>query len=536
MRKILSILVLFLGVANVHGQTRFPIVPYPNKLVEGKGNFEFKTKLSVSLPEVFKSEFFTLKSIFHEEFIQLIPIEKGNVTVKLNPKISKEGYILDVNSDKIIIQAATKTGCFYAFQTIRQLMKMDGLGNITIPVCQIEDDPAFSWRAYMLDDAKNFQGKDVVKKILDQMALLKMNIFHWHLTEDSGWRVEIDKYPLLTQIGAWRDSTLLIEWKRDQKTGEFKRFNAGWNTDLRGGFYTKSDIREIVKYASKLHIQIIPEIDMPGHSIAAIAAYPWLSSTGKQIKVSSKNIGVTDVALNIADEKVYEFIENVLGEVVDLFPSKIIHIGGDEVKFDSWKNRKDVNEIMAKNNLKNFSDLHIYFNNRIAKYLKSKGCRMMGWNEIMGNIHEDKNEAKANFALDPNIIIDYWRGDTLLYKYAIEQGYDVVYNKGSDTYLSLPNEVLSLSKSYHISPIPQGISIEQKKRVKGLSVSMWGAITPKVLDVYQVTFPRIAAFAEVAWTREENKNFLRFSEGVEKLKKHWDKKGIYYHVGEKKNN
>jgi hexosaminidase len=533
MKTKISILCLLLWTAKAYSQTRFPIIPFPNKMVEGKGNFEFKTQLSVSLPVVFKPEIGILKSLFQEDFIQLIPSEKGKVVVKLNQKIANEGYTLDVNPDRITIQAATTTGCFYAFQTIRQLMKMDGLGNYTIPTCQIEDEPAFSWRAYMLDDAKNFQGKEVVEKILDQMALLKMNVFHWHLTEDSGWRIAIDKYPLLTQVGAWRDSTLLIGWKPDPKTGELKRQNAGWDTELRGGFYTKNDIREIVLYASKRHIQIVPEIDMPGHSIAAIAAYPWLSASGKQIKVSSKNIGVTDVALNIADEKVYEFIENVLGEVVELFPSKIIHIGGDEVKFDSWKNRKDVNEIMAKNNLKNFSDLHIYFSNRISKYLKSKGCRMMGWNEILGNIHEDKSEAKANLVLDHHTIIDYWRGDTLLYKQAIEQGYDVVYNKGSDTYLSLPIEVLTLSKSYHFSPIPKGISVDQKKQVLGLSVSMWGAITPKALDVYQFTFPRIAAFAEVAWTREESKNYARFTEGVAKLKRHWDRKGIYYYEGTK---
>lgn len=531
MKKIFSLLCLLLCMTIADSQTRYPIVPYPNKLVEREGDFEFKSQLLVSFPVVFKSEFETLKSLFQEEFIQLIPSGKAKVVVKVNQKIGSEAYILDITQNRITIQAATAKGCFYAFQTIRQLMKLDGLGNYTVPSCQIEDEPAFSYRSYMLDVAKNFQGKEVVEKILDQMALLKMNVFHWHLTDDSGWRIQIDKYPLLTQVGAWRDSTLLIEWKPDPKTGEIKRQNGGWDTDLRGGFYTKSDIREIVKYASKRHILVVPEIDMPGHSIAAIAAYPWLSDSGKQLKVSSKNIGITDIALNVADEKVYGFIENVLNEVIELFPGKIIHIGGDEVKFDSWKNRTDVNEMMTKNDLKNFSDLHIYFSNRIAMFLERKGYRMMGWNEILGNINEDKAEFKASLMLNPNTIIHYWRGDTILLNQAIEKGYDVVYNKGSDTYLSQPIEVLSLSKAYHLSPIPKGVSKEHLKHFLGLGVAMWGAITPKVLDVYQYTFPRIAAFAEVAWTRQENKNYNRFTEGVAKLKKRWDRKGIYYYEG-----
>ena len=531
MKRALSFLSLLLCITFAAAETRFPIVPYPNKLVKGKGDFKFKAQLQVSFPKVFRTEIETLKVVFLEHFIQLNPSDKGNILVKVDSKLGAEAYTLDVNQTKITIQVSSGAGLFYAFQTIRQLLKMDGTGNYTIPVCTIEDEPAFSWRAYMFDDAKNFQGKEVVKQILDQMALLKMNIFHWHLTEDSGWRLEIDRYPLLTQMGAWRDSTLLIAWRPDPKTGELKRQNAGWDTELRGGYYTKADIREIVKYASSRHIKIVPEIDMPGHSIAAIVAYPWLSASGKPIKVSSKNIGVTDVALNIADEKVYEFIENVLSEVVELFPGKIIHIGGDEVKFDSWKNRQDVNQIMAKNNLKNFSDLQIYFNNRIASFLKTKGYRMMGWNEILGNIHEDKTEAKANLVLDPGTIIHYWRGDTILYRQAIEQGYDVVYNKGSDTYLSQPIEVLSLSKAYQISPVPFGISSENAKHVLGIGVAMWGAITPKVLDIYQYTFPRIAAFAEVGWTRTENKNYARFTDGVSKLKRHWDRKGIYYYEG-----
>ena len=519
-------------------QNRYPIIPYPNKLVEVEGEFEFKNNLTIDIPDAFKIEMETVGLIFKEEyFTNLIPSKIGKFIVRQNRALGKEAYKLTVTKDKILIEASSGTGCFYAIQTIRQLMKLTGKGSYQVPNCQIEDQPTFPWRAYMLDEARNFQGKEVVKKLLDQMGLLKMNIFHWHLTDDQGWRIEIKKYPLLTEVGAWRDSTqsrkLLFSdekwrWVNDKK----------WDSYAKGGYYTQEDIREVVAYAAKRHIVIVPEIEMPGHAMAAITAYPWLLSSGEQIKVPT-TFGIKDYAYNVANPKVYSFLEDVLKEVMQLFPGKIIHIGGDEVKYNSWKDSPDIKALMEKEGLKTYADMQIYFTNRISAFIEKSGFRMMGWNEIMGNVHvvqnelsnnksAGKNEQDAKSKLAPGSIIHFWKGDSLLLVDALNKGYDVVNSKSVYTYLDYPIGRTSISKAYHFSPIPQGVDREQAIHILGLGCQMWGEVTPKAVDVFQYTFPRIAAYAEVGWTNEQNKNFDRFTGALVKMKKYWDKEGIYY--------
>jgi hexosaminidase len=537
MKNIFLLGIILICSFELIAQSRYPIIPYPNKLVEAEGEFLFKGKLNVNFDRVFNSEIETIESIFVEEyFTRLIPSKNGNLVVRQNSSLGKEAYKLTVTKDKILVEASNGAGCFYAFQTIRQLMKLTGRGTYHVPTCQIEDQPAFSWRAYMLDEARNFQGKEVVKNLLDQMALLKMNVFHWHLTDDQGWRIEIKKYPLLTEVGAWRDSTqsrklLFAEkwyWVNDKK----------WNAEAHGGYYSQEDIREIVTYATKRNITILPEIEMPGHAMAAIAAYPWLLSSGEQIKVPT-TCGIKDYAYNVANPKVYDFLEDVLKEVMLLFPGKVIHIGGDEVKYNSWKDSRDIKELMEKENLKTYADVQIYFTNRISNFIEKKGYRMMGWNEIMGNVHVTQkelinnkalgeNELNAKIKLAPNSIIHFWKGDSLLLIDALNKGYDVVNSKSIYTYLDYPVARTSISKAYHFSPVPKGISNQQASHILGLGCQMWGEVTPRAVDVYQYTFPRIAAYAEVGWTYEQNKDFDRFTRALEKMKKYWDKKGIYY--------
>ena len=395
MKQLIFFTIVLISSLDLKAQGRYPIIPYPNKLVEAVGEFEFKTSLSIDLPEVFKAEMETLGTIFKEEyFTSLTASKNGKLVFKQNSRLGKESYNLTVSSDKILVEASGETGCFYAFQTIRQLIKLTGKGSYQVPACRIEDQPTFVWRAYMLDEGRNFQGKEVVKKLLDQMALLKMNIFHWHLTDDQGWRIEIKKYPLLTEVGGWRDSTqsrklLLVDekwrWVVDKN----------WDSSAKGGYYSQEDIREVVAYAAKRHIVIVPEIEMPGHAMAAITAYPWLLSSGEQIKVPT-TFGIKDYAYNVGNPKVYAFLEDVLKEVMQLFPGKVIHIGGDEVKYNAWKDSPEIKDLMEKEGLKTYADVQIYFTNRISAFIEKGGFRMMGWNEILGNVHVVQNELSTN--------------------------------------------------------------------------------------------------------------------------------------------
>ncbi|MCK9414419.1 MAG: beta-N-acetylhexosaminidase [Prolixibacteraceae bacterium] len=507
-------------IAMAHGN--FPVIPYPNKLVEVDGQFEFKSALTVTLPKAFKSELGVVTSIFADEYsVKILSAPNGKLSFRQNKQLGNEAYKLTVGSDKMEVEASTTTGCFWAVQTIRQLMKLTGSGGYTVAGCQIEDQPAYQWRAFMLDDVRHFKGKKVVKGLLDQMALLKLNIFHWHLTDDQGWRIEIKKYPLLTEVGAWRDSTQIYP-----PVGPTRRYNPY----AHGGFYSQEDVKEIIEYAANLHITIVPEIEMPGHALAAIAAYPWLGSDGEKIKVPC-NFGRNDKvnAFNVADERVYRFLEEVLKEVMALFPGKVIHIGGDEVDYAAWKNNEAVNALMKKEGFKNYSDVQIYFTNRISNFIEKSGKRMMGWNEIVGNVNVDKQEELATTSLAKSSIIHFWKGSPKLLNEAISKGYDVVNSNKIYTYLDYNYEATPLEKAYSFSPLPEGIKAEQAKQVLGLGCQMWGERIPKVTEMYYQVFPRIAAYAEDGWTNDINKNFDHFSKALGKLKHYWNSKGIIYY-------
>lgn len=483
-----------------------------------EGFFEFKTSLTVTMPASFKTELILMTELFADEYlIKVISSQNGKLIFKENSDLPEEAYNLSVKSNQIIAEASSATGCFHAIQTIRQLMRLTGKGSYTIPNCNINDQAAFSWRAYLLDEARYFKGKDAVKEILDEMALLKINIFQWHLTDDAGWRVEIKKYPLLTEIGAWRDSSQSGNWQSKK-----------YDSNPHGGFYSQSDIRELVAYAAQRHITIVPEIEMPGHMSAAIAAYPWLGASGKPIRVPV-DFGVRYDVLNVAEEKVYGFIEDVLKEIMDLFPGKVIHIGGDEVRHDQWKTNAAINALMEKEGFENYSDMHVYFVNRISKYIEKNGRRMMGWNDILGkNLHEWSNEANTTQSLAKNTIIHFWKGDSTLLNDAIEQGYEIVNSYHEFTYLDYDYKSIPLEKSYSFAPVPADLSKSKTGNILGLGSQMWGEWIPSVAGMHRKTFPRIAAYAEVGWTNVANKDYSRFLNSLEYLKRHWDRKGILY--------
>jgi hexosaminidase len=525
MKKIKIFLAFFIISYFSQAQSHYHIIPYPNKLVEVNGVFKFKRTLTVNISQEFKPEIALMTSILADEYhVELIPEANGMLVFKQNRQLGQEAYKLKVTEENIVAEASTATGCFYAFQTIRQLMTLTGNGSYTIAGCQIEDEPAYPWRAFMLDEARIFKGKKAIFCLLDQMALMKMNLFHWHLTDDQGWRIEIRKYPFLTEIGAWRDSSQIT-------TAE-----TGWTGHIyyphpHGGYYTQDEIKEIVFYAASRHITIVPEIDLPGHSFAAIAAYPWLGTLDDPVRVWCSVGDITPGTMNVADDKVFLFIEDVMQEIMTLFPGTVIHTGGDEVDFGPWKKSQAANVLIKDKGLVNYADLQMYFSNRLAGFLELNGRRMMGWNEILGkNIHPTLwDEKDANLSLSKSVIIHFWEGDPVQIIDAMEKGYDVVNSDRLFTYLHYTYQILPLEKAYNFSPTPKVVSPEMRKHMLGPECAMWGERLFKLSDLYRQAFPRIAAYAEVGWTKESNKNFDRFKQSLNELKRVWDFSGITYY-------
>lgn len=440
-------------------------------------------------------------------------------------RLGEEGYNLTISPNEIKISAESKAGVYYGVESLFQLLPPQevlhkGLTLPTeIPLVKITDRPKYSWRAFMLDEARNFKGKKEVYKLLDQMAALKMNIFHWHLTDDQGWRVEIKKYPKLTTVGSIRSNTQLGGWKSDI-----------YDNTTHSGFYTQDDIKEIIAYASDRNITIVPEIGVPGHSSAAIASYPWIGSIGDQIEVPGR-FGKHKDIYNVADPKVIEFLHSVLDEVMELFPSKYIHIGGDEVLFDAWIENPSIKEYMDKMGYNSPTDLQVAFTNNLGRYIESKGRKMMGWNEIVGKaLHADQgnNVKSAKERLTKSAVVHFWKGSIELMNSAIADGHDVVNSAHYNTYLDYSYSSISLKRAYEFTPIPEGLDPKLHSKVLGSGAQMWGEWIPTVKDMNLQVFPRIAAFAEAGWNSSENKDYDHFSTTLELIERRWELLNIDY--------
>lgn len=516
MKKIFIVLatVMTLGGTLAAGAAQqVQIVPWPNRITVGDESLSLAGGVAIkSLSDSFAAGY--LAGLLADEY----GIGSGKVRItldtdaKLAGMLGGEGYTLNVDRKGIRIAAADKRGLFYGVQTLRQLVTPER----EVPYVSIEDRPAFGWRAFMLDEARYFKGKEVAEKMIDEMARLKMNVLHWHLTDDAGWRIEIKKYPLLTEVGSVRDSSEIGTWRSGR-----------YDPNPHGGFYTQEEIREIIAYAADRNVTVVPEIEMPGHASAAIAAYPWLGTTKEKIRVPAEFAGNPWV-YNVADPKVYEFLQDVITEVAALFPSQVIHIGGDEVKYDHWKLSPEVKVLMEKEGMQNLSDVQVYFTNNMSNFIEGLGKRMMGWNEILGkNVHEWSTEANAASAtLAPNAVVHFWKGDVAIMKEALAQGHDVVNSTHNYTYLDYNYNTIPVKLAYHFSPVPEGVSAQEAGHVLGLGCQMWSEWTPTPEDVYRQTFPRIAAYAEVGWTRPENKDFSRFKSVLPFLKAEWKSRGI----------
>lgn len=422
-----------------------------------------------------------------------------------------EGYTLEITPLNIKISATSPNGIFYGIQTLRQLLPIEMeekklIQNVKwkIPCLKIIDYPRFSWRGYMLDEARHFHGKEIVKGLIDLLALFKMNRFHWHLTDDQGWRIEIKKYPKLTNIGSKREETQvggLLSKKRDGIP--------------HSGYYTQEDIQEIVNYAKIRFIEVVPEIDLPGHSRALLASYPNISCKGYPFRVSTR-WGYHKDVLCIGKERVFEFISDILTEIVSLFPLNIIHIGGDEVLKKRWKECPDCQNRIQSEGLQNEKQLQSYFTNRISRYLNDKNQKVICWNDVLDN------------SLKEDVICQYWLRGKKKVREHIKNGGDVIMSNFKYTYLDHSYSFTPLELTYKFDPIPKKLNRKDYNHILGLEALMWGEYIPNKERLEWQTFPRLIALAEIGWTPKIKKNFSAFYNRLLSLLKRLDLLGINY--------
>lgn len=526
--KIFNIFLIFF-ISTAYAQVN--ILPRPMEISIEDGYFELNNKTNIISDNISENQADYLAVILDKAFEKKTKIKKkgSGIVLKINPDskitLGDEGYHLKSSKKQILIEASSNTGLFYGIQSLRQLLPSDFEFSkqfdkkVLVPQVNIIDKPRFGWRSFMLDESRHFKGAEVVKNLLDQMALLKMNVFHWHLTDDQGWRIEIKKYPNLTKVGSYREDTQLSR-KSDERVGYPHQ-----------GFYTQEEIKDIISYAEERQILIIPEIEMPGHAMAAIASYPWLGILGENTKVP-EYFGKLDDSFNIANPKVYQFLTDVLEEVFELFPSNVVHIGGDEVNFDVWKNSEMIQNKIKEKGLSSPADLQIFFTNKISAFMETKNHRMMGWNEILGtNVHEwqEDSDIKVEQKLAKSAIVHFWKGNVELINEAVSNGYDIVNSLHSMTYLDYNYNNLPLSKAYSFDPIPEGVDEKYHNKILGLGCQMWSEWIPSVQQMNNQIFPRIAAYAEVGWAYKSNKDYKAFIESLNKFKKRWEFLGIEYH-------
>jgi hexosaminidase len=431
-----------------------------------------------------------------------------------------EGYRITITPQQITV-AGKGAGLFYGIQTLIQLMPIDRKATAHLPCVQIEDYPRFGYRGVMLDVCRHFFSVEYIKKYIDLMAAYKLNNFHWHLTDDQGWRIEIKKYPRLTQVASMRAQTVIGNY-RDRTPQQFD------NTPY-GGYYTQDQIRDVVKYAADRFINVVPEIEMPGHSQAALAAYPELSCDRSLDYKTAETWGVFN-NIYCPSEKTFSFLQDVLTEVIDLFPSKFIHIGGDEAPKVVWKNSKFCQDLIKRLKLNDEHGLQSYFIQRMEKFVNSKGRSIIGWDEILEG------------GLAPNATVMSWRGEEGGIA-AAQQNHNVIMTPGNaGLYIDhsqgkLSQEPLSIggnepiSKIYSYNPTPAALTAEQQKHILGVQANLWTEYVTTGSKVEYMLLPRMLGLSEVAWSPLANKNFKDFNEA--RLPRHlarFDKNNINYRV------
>ncbi|MCE9419563.1 family 20 glycosylhydrolase [Bacteroides xylanisolvens] len=496
---------LFLWVLGMcltaHSLKAQSVIPVPLKMEQGTGCFLLSenTKLYINLQG--------LEAQLLENCLQALPVhlKKGKkkdtqnmlsllITEKNHQLPSPESYTLSVTPQQILIRATSGAGLFYGVQTLLQLAQPSGAGSYSIASVEIEDTPRFAYRGLMLDVSRHFSTKEFIKKQIDALAYYKINRLHLHLTDAAGWRLEIKKYPLLTEFAAWRTDPTWKQWWNGGR--KYVRFDA---PGAYGGYYTQDDIREILEYARQHYITVIPEIEMPSHSEEVLAAYSQLSCSGEPYKNSDFCVG---------NEETFTFLENVLTEVMELFPSEYIHIGGDEAGKSAWKTCPKCQKRMKDEHLANVDELQSYLIHRIEKFLNNHGRHLLGWDEILQG------------GIAPNATVMSWRGEEGGIA-AVTSGHRAIMTPGAYCYLdsyqdapySQPEAIggyLPLKKVYSYNPVPASLTAEQAKLVYGVQGNLWVEYIPTPEHVEYMIYPRILALAETAWSAPERKSWPDF--------------------------
>ncbi|MGV3641677.1 MAG: beta-N-acetylhexosaminidase, partial [Adhaeribacter sp.] len=522
----------FLLNAGLQAQERYAIIPKPVKLVPRKGTFSLneKTRIVVeaSDPQLKTATDFLVGLVSHSAGYQLgygTKAGKNTISFVLDKSIAnEEGYQLVVSPKAVRVKAKSPKGAFLAIQTLRQLMPADieaqgsGLKKFGIPAVEIEDAPRFAYRGMMFDVGRYFFPISFLRQYIDLLVLYKINTFHLHLTDDQGWRMEIKKYPRLQEVAAWRKETLVGHYFDKPKKYDGKRH---------GGFYTQAELKDLVKYAQDRFITIIPEIEMPGHSTAALAAYPELGCReGATYEVSTTWWLHRDVYC--PNEFTFTFLQDVLTEVMEVFPSRFIHIGGDEAPKDRWKESAFAQELIKKENLKDEHELQSYFIQSMEKFLNSRGRSIIGWDEILEG------------GLAPNATVMSWRGEKGGIA-AAKQKHQVIMSPNIYMYLNYYQTkegrkkepianggFLPLEKVYSYNPVPASLTAEEARYILGVQANVWTEYISTPEHAFHMTFPRACAMAEVAWTPLEQKDYQEFLGRLKENLKHLEKQNVKY--------
>ncbi len=532
------LLCLFLAVTNIQADNLtqpFSLVPCPVSLVPGTGNFHFSAKTSFAVENEGQAEQvrqFTELLTRAGGFTPRIKVDsrKGDVCLVTDATLKSEAYKLEITIKKITIRASDLQGFYYAFQSIRQLLpsaieseQVTENVDWTVPALTITDQPRFGYRGLLVDVARFFSPKENLLRIIDCMAMLKLNKLHLHLVDDNGWRIEIKKYPLLTEIGSCRVD-------RPGKTFPERRNPRQGEPTVEKGFYTQDEIREIVRYAQERHIEVIPEIEMPAHSNAALAAYPLLSCP-----VVDKFIGVlpglggnhADVIFCAGNDSVFTFLQDILDEVLELFPSKYIHLGGDEARKTHWEECPLCQARMKAENLENTEELQGYFMARVARYVQNKGREVIGWDEL------------TNARIPEGSIILGWQGYGQAALKAAELGHRFIMTPARILYLIRYQgpqwfEPITyfgnntLKDVYDYEPVQKDWTPQAASLLMGVQACMWTEFCNSPADVDYLLFPRLSALAEVAWTKPARKNWASYLKAMDHFNEHLAAKGIVY--------
>ncbi|MBK9734684.1 MAG: beta-N-acetylhexosaminidase [Saprospiraceae bacterium] len=494
------------------------IIPAPNKVFLNDEKVSEITFLNIYLDDTLKTSY--LEQLFHNtKRSTFTTIDSANVTATIDTSLGIESYVLDISRQKITIRSGGRAGLQYAFLSLSQVVTFNGY---PLPQLHIEDSPKFTYRGMHLDVGRHFFNANDVKKYIDYMAYYKFNNFHWHLTEDQGWRIEIKKYPKLQQIAAFRKETLIGHYNDNPQKYDGKRY---------GGFYTQDEVKDIVAYATARNINVIPEIEMPGHAQAALAAYPELGCRQGPYEVATKWGIFEDVYC--PNEKTFTFLQDVIDEIITLFPGKYIHIGGDECPKTAWEKSELCQKIIKDKGIElGEHGLQSYFINRMEKYINSKGKQIIGWDEILEG------------GLAPNATVMSWRGIEGGIE-AARQNHDVIMTPGTHCYFDhyqseSPNEPLAiggfttLEKVYSWNPIPDSLEVDKHKYILGGQANLWTEYIPTYAGVEYMAYAREMAMSEALWS--ESKDYSDFLRRYDRHTDYWKSKGVNmaYHVYELK--